>query len=89
MQYENSLLYFFSVVLAALWISLFELFRNDILLKSLWVEYCRVLGLIFPSALINGVMWGVWSLLCSIGIYFLRHNFLYGKLRSYPGYLHL
>lgn len=64
-----------AVVLASVWISFSEFFRNDILIKSLWEEHYKAMGLIFPSAPVNGVLWGFWSLLCSIAIFYLIERF--------------
>jgi hypothetical protein len=49
----------FSVILAGLWISASEFFRNEILLKSIWVRHYHSLGLTFPSAPLNGAAWGL------------------------------
>ena len=55
------------IVLAVLagtaWIGANEFLRNEILFKSLWVDHFASLGLVFPSAMINNALWGLWSLL--------------------------
>lgn len=63
------------IVLATIWISLSEFVRNEFLLKSYWVEHYQGLGLVFPSELINGAVWGVWSLLFAIAIYWISRRF--------------
>ncbi len=64
-----------SILLAAIWISISEFVRNEFVLKSHWVNHFQNLGLTFPSAPINGVMWGLWSLLFAIAIYILSRKF--------------
>lgn len=68
-----------SVASATIWIGFSEFFRNDMLVKSLWEEHYQAMGLTFPSAPINGLMWGLWSLLCALGIYFGAKQFTVWK----------
>ena len=63
------------IVLATIWISISEFVRNELLLKNYWTEHYQNLGLIFPSQPINGAIWGVWSLLLAISIYFIAKKF--------------
>lgn len=63
------------VFLATLWISLSEFTRNELLFKSLWENHYKSMGLEFPSAPINGAMWGVWSLLFAITIFIFSRKF--------------
>lgn len=63
------------IFLAALWISVSEFVRNEILLKSFWVEHYQSLGLVFPSEPVNGAIWGVWSLALAIAIYIISRRF--------------
>ncbi|MDD2797272.1 MAG: hypothetical protein PHV20_01635 [Bacteroidales bacterium] len=63
------------ILLATIWISISEFVRNELLFKNYWVDHYQQLGLAFPSAPINGAMWGVWSLLLSIAIYILLKKF--------------
>lgn len=64
-----------SVFLAAVWIGLSEFFRNDVLLKSLWMEHYEKMGLLFPASPVNGVVWCVWSLLFAVAIYVVGRRF--------------
>lgn len=57
-----------AIVISTLWISGFEFLRNEILLKDVWVSHYNSLGLGFPSEPINGLVWGLWSLLLAIMI---------------------
>ena len=69
---KNTLL---PIFLSTLWISISEFVRNEFLLKSVWVNHYKNMGLIFPSDLVNGAMWGVWSLLFAIMIYIVSAKF--------------
>jgi hypothetical protein len=64
-----------AVLLAAIWISLSEFFRNEVLMKSFWVGHYQKLGLIFPSGAVNGMMWGIWSLMFSVAIFNIAKKF--------------
>ncbi|MEZ5070692.1 MAG: hypothetical protein R2751_06940 [Bacteroidales bacterium] len=63
------------VLVATIWISVSEFLRNELLLKSLWTEHYKSMGLVFPSEPVNGAMWGVWSLLFAIVIFILSKKF--------------
>ncbi|MCB0670213.1 MAG: hypothetical protein KDC80_30510 [Saprospiraceae bacterium] len=63
------------VLLATVWISLSEFFRNEVLVKSYWIDHYQTLGLVFPSEPVNGLVWGLWSLLFASGIYILYQRF--------------
>lgn len=66
---------FLPILLATVWISVSEFFRNEFLLKSYWTEHYTNLGLTFPSEPINGAIWGLWSLLYAIGIFLISKGF--------------
>lgn len=63
------------ILLATIWISISEFVRNELLLKSFWVEHYQKLGLVFPSEPINGAVWGIWSLLFAISIFIISKKF--------------
>lgn len=63
------------VLLATIWISISEFVRNEFLVKSLWVNHYQSLGLTFPSAPLNGAVWGLWSLLFAISIFIISKKF--------------
>lgn len=63
------------VLLATIWISIGEFVRNEFLVKSLWVNHYQSLGLTFPSAPLNGAVWGLWSLLFAISIFIISKKF--------------
>lgn len=62
------------ILLATVWISASEFFRNEVLLKDHWQAHYQNLGLTFPSEPVNGAIWGLWSLCFAIGIYFISNG---------------
>lgn len=52
-----------AILVAGVWVSLCEFSRNELILKSVWVDHYRSMGLTFPSELINGAICELWSLL--------------------------
>ena len=62
-----------------LWICLSEFFRNSLLLRKYWVEHYRSLGLIFPEAPLNGLVWSLWALSLTGFIYILSQKFSFWK----------
>ncbi|MCA9937150.1 MAG: hypothetical protein KC418_00800 [Anaerolineales bacterium] len=64
-----------AVVIAGIWINASEFFRNEILLKTHWINHYESLGLIYPSAPQNGIVWVVWGFLFAIAIYLLSRRF--------------
>ena len=72
MKYTKSLL---AILLATVWISLSEFVRNQVLLVSFWTNHYQSLGLVFPAKPVNGAMWGAWSLLYAVAIYFIAKKF--------------
>jgi len=63
------------ILLAAIWISISEFVRNELLLKSYWTEHYENLGLVFPSDPINGAIWWLWSLCFAIAIFIIAKKF--------------
>ncbi|MCA9989565.1 MAG: hypothetical protein KDE29_01040 [Anaerolineales bacterium] len=63
------------ILIATLWISVSEFFRNELLLKSYWTAHYEQLGTVFPSEPINGAIWGLWSLLFAIAIFVILKRF--------------
>ena len=64
-----------AVILAGLWVSASEFFRNEILLKSHWLRHYDALGVDYPSAPINGMVWVLWSFLFALAVYWLSRKF--------------
>jgi hypothetical protein len=65
------------IFIATIWISLSEFVRNEILFKSFWTEHYDSLGMVFPSEPLNGIVWGIWSLLFAIAIYIISRRFTF------------
>ena len=63
------------VVLAAIWISVSEFFRNEFLLQAHWHNHYASMGLDFPNAPVNGMVWGLWSLGLAIGLQSILRKF--------------
>ncbi len=66
---------FLPVLLATLWISLSEFLRNQILFKTFWTDHYQALGIPFPAEPINGAVWGIWSLMLAIVIFYLSRRY--------------
>lgn len=60
---------------ATIWISLSEFFRNELVFKSYWINHYQSLNLVFPSDPVNGLIWGLWSLLFAVAIFALSKRF--------------
>lgn len=65
----------FPILLATVWISISEFVRNEFLIKSFWADHYQSIGLTFPSAPINGAVWGLWSLLFAMAIFMVAKKF--------------
>jgi ABC-type multidrug transport system fused ATPase/permease subunit len=52
-----------------------EFFRNEVLLKKYWVDHYQSLGMTFPSAPKNGMIWVVWGFLLALAIYLISRKF--------------
>jgi len=63
------------ILLSTIWISVSEFVRNELLFKSYWTDHYASLGLVFPSELKNGLIWGLWSLLFAIAIFIISRRF--------------
>lgn len=63
------------ILIATIWISISEFFRNSILLHNFWTEHYETLGLTFPEQPINGAVWGIWSLCFAIANYIFSKKY--------------
>jgi hypothetical protein len=63
------------ILLTTVWISISEFFRNEMVLKSFWINHYQNLGLVFPDTSVNGMIWGVWSFVFAISIFILAKKF--------------
>ena len=66
---------FMVIVITGIWINASEFFRNEVLLKKYWIDHYQSLGMTFPSAPVNGIMWIVWGFLFAIAICLLSRKF--------------
>lgn len=66
--------YVLAVFAAGVWINVSEFLRNEMLFKQQWVDKYNDLGLSFPSAPVNGMMWGIWGFLFAACIVFLMRK---------------
>lgn len=64
-----------AIVLATAWISISEFVRNEYLLKQYWIDHYHQLGLEFPAAPVNGVIWGIWSLCFSVVLVIISRRY--------------
>ena len=64
-----------AVALTGIWVNASEFFRNEVLLKTYWVDHYRSLRMTFPSEPQNGMMWIAWGFLYAIAIYFISRKF--------------
>ncbi len=64
-----------AIMLAGIWVNASEFFRNEILLKKYWVDYYKSLGMTFPSAPLNEMLWVVWGFLFALAIYLISRKF--------------
>lgn len=65
------------ILLTAVWISLSEFLRNEILFKYYWIQHYASKGLTFPSDPINGAVWGLWSLCLAIVVFVVSRRFAF------------
>lgn len=68
-----------AVVTTGIWVNASEFFRNEVLLKSLWIEHYQSLGLVFPSSPLNGMVWIAWGFLFALATYLISRKFDVGQ----------
>jgi hypothetical protein len=64
-----------TVILAGIWVNVSEFVRNEVLLKTYWIDHYQSLGMSFPSEPKNGMIWIAWGFLFAIAIYFISRKF--------------
>ena len=64
-----------AVVLTGIWVNASEFLRNEVLLKSYWVDHYQALGMTFPSEPLNGMIWVAWGFLFALAIYMISRRF--------------
>lgn len=61
-----------AVLVSGIWVNFSEFVRNEFLFKQYWLDKYAALGLEFPSAPINGAIWGLWGFLFAGCLIYLR-----------------
>lgn len=64
-----------AVLLTGIWVNASEFFRNELLFKHYWTEHYQSLGLTFPSAPANGMVWMLWGFLFGWAIFLISRKF--------------
>ena len=64
-----------AIILTGIWVNASEFFRNEVLLKTYWINHYRSLGMTFPSEPLNGMIWVAWGFLFAIAIYIISRKF--------------
>lgn len=64
-----------SVLAAGVWINLSEFIRNELLVKSYWVQHFQSLGMTFPSEPINSILWMAWGFMFAVAIFSISRKF--------------
>ena len=64
-----------AIILTGIWVNASEFFRNEVLLKTYWINHYRSLGMTFPSEPLNGMIWVAWGFLFAIAIYLISRKF--------------
>lgn len=64
-----------AVILTGIWVNASEFLRNEVLLKSYWVDHYQSLGMTFPSEPVNGMLWVAWGFLFAVTIFVISRKF--------------
>ena len=64
-----------AVILTGVWVNASEFIRNEILLKTYWVDHYQSLGMTFPSEPANGMIWITWGFLFALAIFLISRKF--------------
>jgi len=63
------------ILLAGIWINIFETIRWELFVKYYWIEQFKNFGLVFKNELINGMIWMIWGFLFAAVIFILSKKF--------------
>jgi hypothetical protein len=64
-----------AIILMGIWVNASEFLRNQVLLKTYWVQHYQSLGMTFPAESKNGLMWIAWGFLFAMAIYLISRKF--------------
>lgn len=67
--------YLVAIFGAGIWMNINEFVRNELLVKQIWVNGFNDIGLSFPSAPVNGAVWGLWAFIFVTVLAFLTTKF--------------
>ena len=72
--------FWLAVVASGMWMNLSEFIRNEFVIKHMWVKGFEEIGLSFPSAPVNGLVWVIWTFIfCAV---LTALNMRFNALRS-------
>lgn len=60
---------------AGVWINASEFFRNQVLLAGTWAQHFQSLGMTFPAAPVNALVWVVWGFTFAAVLYSVSRRF--------------
>ncbi|MFY8020155.1 MAG: hypothetical protein ACOVP1_03110 [Bacteroidia bacterium] len=63
------------IFVSGIWISISEFLRNQLFFKSYWLDHYLSLGMKFPEAPENGMIWGLWSMVYAAVLFVLMKRF--------------
>lgn len=64
-----------AVLASTMWISINEFVRNQVVLLDAWTAHYAASGLTFPTAPINGAVWGLWALAFAFTVFLVSRRF--------------
>ena len=72
--------FWIAVVASGMWMNLSEFIRNEFVIKHVWIKGLEEIGLSFPSAPVNGLVWVIWTFIfCAV---LTTLNMRFNALRS-------
>ena len=72
--------FWIAVVASGMWMNLSEFIRNEFVIKHVWIKGFEEIGLSFPSAPVNGLVWVIWTFIfCAV---LTTLNMRFNALRS-------
>ena len=72
--------FWIAVVASGMWMNLSEFIRNEFVIKHMWIKGFEEIGLSFPSAPVNGLVWVIWTFIfCAV---LTTLNMRFNALRS-------
>ena len=59
--------FWIAVVASGMWMNLSEFIRNEFVIKHMWIKGFEEIGLSFPSAPVNDLVWVIWTFIfCAV-----------------------